>query len=317
MKTEKKNHSSRVLAYILRHDMKSPIKPGGWLAVDYLISQKGFSYEELVHIVCNDEKMRFEFNDGHTLIRALYGHSLPVDLGIECKVPPKLLYHGTSTNAPVDILDSGLLPMSRNFVHLSDDEHLAIEVGRRHGVPLIVDINTVGMVDAGYHFYNPVGHTWLVSKVPSQYLSIESPSSCTFDEENLEKRRNESVQVVFPEGLSERFKDIQSDFKLVTFRNGIISFSLGDWLNSGFYIVIDDGSIIQDAYESLRAFRKHVHGILVLCQKPIDGLPYIVWDNIAELSVMIDSVLSMVSGGGRQPSDFRDIETMLIQTFGS
>lgn len=43
MKSVNKNHRSRVLAYILRHDKKTPIKQGGWLSVDYLISEKEFS----------------------------------------------------------------------------------------------------------------------------------------------------------------------------------------------------------------------------------------------------------------------------------
>lgn len=313
MKTSNDNLRSRTLAYILRHDKKSPIKHGGWLSVDYLISEKEFSYEEIVNIVLSDEKMRFEFNDDLTLIRALYGHSVPVDLGLECKVPPEQLYHGTSTNASVDILDSGLQPMSRNFVHLTDDIKNAIEVGQRHGDPLVVCINTVEMIDDGYHFYNPIGHTWLVSKVPSKYLRIEKHSSVTFDEENFDEYKNEFIQVVCPEELSKNLPDIQLDFKPATFSNGILSFDLGDWMNSGFYIIIDDGSITHNTYEYLLNFRKHVHGILVLSQKPIEGLPYIIWNNVAELTVIIESLLSLVSGGGRLPFDFRDIETMLLQ----
>lgn len=313
MKTSNDNRRSRILAYILRHDKKAPIKHGGWISVDYLISEKEFSYKELVNIVLNDEKMRFEFNDDQTLIRALYGHSVPVDLGLMCKIPPVQLYHGTYTNASVDILDSGLLPRSRNFVHLSDDKQRAIEVGQRHGDPLVVCINTVEMIHDGYHFYNPIGHTWLVSKVPSQYFCIESHSSVTFDEENFDEYKNEFIQVVCPEELSENLPDIQLDFKLAKFSNGIMSFDLGDWMNSGFYIIIDDGSIIHNTYEYLRTFREHVHGILILSQKPIEGLPYIIWNNVAELTVIIDSVISMVSGHGRLQFDFRDIETMLLQ----
>lgn len=313
MNTSNDHLRSRTLAYILRHDKKSPIKQGGWLSVDYLISEKEFSYEEIVNIVLNDEKMRFEFNDDHTLVRALYGHSVPVDLGLECKVPSVQLYHGTSTNASVDILDSGLQPMSRNFVHLTDDIKNAIDVGQRHGDPLVVCINTVEMIDAGYHFYNPVGHTWLVSEVPSQHFCIEKHSSVTFDEGNFDEYKNEFIQVVCPDELSENLPNTQLSFKPATFSNGILSFDLGDWINSGFYIIIDDGSITHDTYEYLRAFRKHVHGILALSQKPIEGLPYIIWNNVAELTVIIDSLLSLVSGGGRLPFDFKDIETMLLR----
>lgn len=313
MKSVNKIYRSRFLAYILRHDKKSPIEQGGWLSVDYLISGKEFSYEEIANIVLNDEKMRFEFNDDYTSIRALYGHSVPVDLGLKCKVPPAQLYHGTSTKASIDILESGILPMSRNFVHLSDDKDIAIEVGRRHGDPLIACINTVEMINAGYHFYNPVAHTWLVSKVPSQYFKIECPLLDPFDKESFDKWRNELVQVVCPEDLSNRFQNIQMKFKLTTFRNGIMSFNLGDWVNSDFYIVIDDGSITPEVYEYLRDFRKHVREILLFSQRHIEGFPNIVWDNINNLSVMLCSVLSMVSCCGPAPFDFRDIETMLLK----
>lgn len=312
-KTGNENLRSRVLAYILRHDKKSPIKHGGWISVDYLISEKEFSFEELVNIVLSDGKMRFEFNDDHTHIRALYGHSVSVDLGLECKVPPARLYHGTSTKASVDILDSGLLPISRNYVHLSDDKQQAIEIGQRHGDPLVACINTVEMINAGYHFYNPVNHTWLVSKVPSQYFRIEWQPLDPFDKEHFVKWEDEFVQVVCPEELSNRFHNIQVKFKLTTFRNGIVSFNLGDWMNSSFYIIIDDGSILPDTYEYLRNFRKHVHGIMILSKRQIEGFPNIVWDNIDNLSVMLCSVLSMVSCSGPAPFDFRDIETMLLE----
>ena len=179
--------------------------------------------------------MRLEFNDDHTLIRALYGHSVPVDLGLKCKVPPVQLYHGTSTKASIDILEYGILPMSRNFVHLTDDKDIAIEVGRHHGDPLIACVNTIEMIYAGYHFYTPVVHIWLVSKVPSQYFKIEWPPLDPFDKENFDKWKNEFTQVVCARKLSNRFQDIQLDFKLTTFNNGIMSFNLGDWMNSGFW----------------------------------------------------------------------------------
>lgn len=60
--------------------------------------------------------------------------------------------------------------MSRNFVHLSDNEETAIKVGSRHGEPIVAVIDTVRMVEDGYCFYNPVGHTWLVSRVPREYF---------------------------------------------------------------------------------------------------------------------------------------------------
>lgn len=50
--------------------------------------------EALEEIVRTDNKQRYSFNDDKTLIRANQGHSIPVDVELEEKEPPKILYHG-------------------------------------------------------------------------------------------------------------------------------------------------------------------------------------------------------------------------------
>lgn len=171
MKTDRERHRSRVLAFILRHDKKSPLAAGGWLPVDHLISEKDFSADELFHIVADDEKMRFEFNGDRTQIRALYGHSVPVNLSMECKEPPAILFHGTSVKSLNQILENGLRPMSRNFVHLTDNRELAAATGARHGTPIVLGIDTIAMIESGFCFYNPVSHTWLVPEVPARFIN--------------------------------------------------------------------------------------------------------------------------------------------------
>lgn len=88
MKTSDNTHRSRVLAYTLRHDKNSPIEREGWLSIEYLTSKKDFSYDEIRNIVENDEKCRFELSTNQTKVRALYGHSVPVDLQMDCTIPP-------------------------------------------------------------------------------------------------------------------------------------------------------------------------------------------------------------------------------------
>ena len=61
---------SRKLAYILRHDNRSPLDIGGWLRLDYLIS-KGFSIDEIKEIINTDSKHRFEFNKSGNMILTL------------------------------------------------------------------------------------------------------------------------------------------------------------------------------------------------------------------------------------------------------
>ena len=45
--------------------------------------------------IAEDEKQRYSFNEDKTLIRANQGHSIPVDVELEEKIPPEILYHGT------------------------------------------------------------------------------------------------------------------------------------------------------------------------------------------------------------------------------
>lgn len=75
-----KTKDSHNLSYLLRHDKTCKLETGGWRPVENLVCEHGFTYEQLCDIVANDSKGRFEFNDDKTKIRALYGHSVPVNM---------------------------------------------------------------------------------------------------------------------------------------------------------------------------------------------------------------------------------------------
>lgn len=91
----------------------------------------------LEEIVRTDEKQRYSFNFDKTLIRANQGHSIPVDVELEEKVPPEILWHGTGEKYVDSIEAQGLIPKSRLYVHLSKDEITAVKVGQRHGNPVL------------------------------------------------------------------------------------------------------------------------------------------------------------------------------------
>ncbi len=158
------------MSYLLRHDKCCHLEFGGWRSVDDIILKTGLSFDELCHIITTDTKGRYEFNYDRTKIRALYGHSVSVDMGYVCRMPPKILYHGSSKNAIPAILTEGLLSRSRNYVHLASDKDSALSTGKRHGTPVIIQINVMAMVENGYEFYNPTGNIWLVQAVPSQFI---------------------------------------------------------------------------------------------------------------------------------------------------
>ncbi len=158
------------LAYLLRHNELSALELGGWRSVDSLIHEDLFTIEELRNIVGNDSKGRFEFNPDKTKVRALYGHSVPIELNLEYSEPPHVLYHGTSIEACKSILREGIKPRARNFVHLTSDIITAQQTGMRHGEPVVIQINAKKMVVEGYKFYNPTKKIWLVSEVPLRFV---------------------------------------------------------------------------------------------------------------------------------------------------
>ena len=52
-------------------------------------------------------------------MRANQGHSIPVDVELEEKESPEILYHGTGQKYVESINAHGLIPKNRLYVHLS------------------------------------------------------------------------------------------------------------------------------------------------------------------------------------------------------
>ena len=129
---------------------------------------------DIQKIVYEDTKGRFEFSEDKSLIRALYGHSINVNLGLEPTRPPLVLYHGTAEKYIDNIIKEGLRPCKRNFVHLSETIDMAKQVGARHGGLVVLSIDIEAMIWAGYKFYKVQNGIWLTSKISPQFLKIAS-----------------------------------------------------------------------------------------------------------------------------------------------
>ena len=128
--------------------------------------------EQLEEIVRTDDKQRYSFNDDKTKIRANQGHSIPVDVEFVACEPPELLYHGTGEKYYDSIMESGLLPKSRLYVHLSKDIETAKTVGVRHGTPVVFTVMSGQMFKDGYLFYCSRNGVWLTKHVPPKYLEV-------------------------------------------------------------------------------------------------------------------------------------------------
>lgn len=170
---------SKFLAKHLRHAPDAlglTLQPGGWVSVDeFLVAsdRAGFtiSYDELIECVETNDKKRFSFDDTGDLIRANQGHSVEVDLQLEEKQPPEVLYHGTVDRFLAAILTEGLKKGKRHHVHLSRDIETARKVGARRGPPVILHVAAATMHAAGHKFFQSVNGVWLTDAVPSAFLT--------------------------------------------------------------------------------------------------------------------------------------------------
>lgn len=169
--------TSKYMSLILRHKPEVigiTLDEHGWAKVSELIEgisrTQPCSMELLEEIVRTDDKMRYSFNEDKTLIRANQGHSIPVDVELEQKIPPEFLWHGTGLKYTESIEEQGLLPKSRLYVHLSADYETAQKVGARHGSPVVYKVLTGQMAQDGYVFYLSKNGVWLIKEVPVKYL---------------------------------------------------------------------------------------------------------------------------------------------------
>ena len=169
--------TSRFVALILRHKPQVigiSLDEHGWARVDELINgiakTRPFNIAMLEEIVRTDNKQRYSFNVDKTLIRANQGHSIPVDVELEEKIPPKMLWHGTGEKYVESIDENGLLPKTRLYVHLSGDYDTAVKVGSRHGKPVVYEVDTEKMQKDGFIFYQSVNGVWLTKRVLPEYF---------------------------------------------------------------------------------------------------------------------------------------------------
>jgi putative RNA 2'-phosphotransferase len=144
--------ASKRIAFLLRHGAKQegvPMDKQGWVLVDDLLAwlsrdgPSGFDATQVARVVETNDKHRFELDGGK--IRALQGHTLNLDLQLPPATPRPILYHGTGTRYVKDIMAKGLLKMGRQHVHLSCTVDQALNVGKRHGQPVVLQVNAVVM----------------------------------------------------------------------------------------------------------------------------------------------------------------------------
>lgn len=81
-----------------------------------------------------------------------------------------MLYHGTAARFLESIRENGLKPMSRLYVHLSKDVETALKVGKRHGEPVALVIDTKQMAEDGCEIFLSENGVYLTKSVDAKYI---------------------------------------------------------------------------------------------------------------------------------------------------
>lgn len=173
---------SKEVSYALRHapwEYELELDSEGFVLVNQLLDalnqtneyEREIVIDDLNYIIKTSDKKRHEIVDDK--IRALYGHSVPNKIIKKEANPPAVLYHGTAHRFVDLIMDKGLMPMKRQYVHLAIDIETATLVGKRRDAnPVMLEIDCKTAIEDGIKFYLGNDKVWLCDNVPPKYIKI-------------------------------------------------------------------------------------------------------------------------------------------------
>ena len=175
---------SKTISHALRHEPETynlVLDKEGWVDVVQLLEAlknkgwKNLQTEDIISLIEQSEKKRFQLVDGR--IRAYYGHSTDEKIVKQPHIPPDILYHGTSAESVDSIMLHGLLPMRRQYVHLSEDTTTAsIVAGRRKThATIILTILALQAHNDGIPFYREENGIWLSEAISPGYIRWSEP----------------------------------------------------------------------------------------------------------------------------------------------
>ena len=171
---------SKLLSLILRHQPQQfgvTLDAEGYASIQEVLAAvrqriPQATTADLSTVVTTVEPDKRRFSISGEEIRANYGHSLAERIVHQAAAPPALLLHGTTQSAVPAILESGLRPMRRQYVHLTTDADLATRIGQRHGSACLLTVDAERAAAAGIVFYRANQAFWLADAIPACYLGV-------------------------------------------------------------------------------------------------------------------------------------------------
>ncbi|MFO7991466.1 MAG: RNA 2'-phosphotransferase [Thermoplasmata archaeon] len=204
MSDEEIKNLGKTTAGILRH---FPDKYGldvddrAWVDLEHYVKalrnrQKRFHWLRRYHmeaLVATDEKNRYQIEDGY--IRATYGHSIDVDLDLPTEDIPDSLYLPTTEKEAELLLEGGVKPSDRIYVHLSGTYESAVGAGVvRTEKPVILKVDAKEAIEEGHAIMKAGKEVYITKEIQPEYLSkneeqptLEEIESYTAEKEIREK----------------------------------------------------------------------------------------------------------------------------------
>lgn len=203
---------SRIITGILRHFPEKfdvHVDEKGWAKIEDIVEgirnkERKFRWLKPQHVeafVLTDPKGRFQMDNVERKVRAVYGHSINVDLSDlpNDNLPDKLFYAIVPEEEEF-ISEIGIKPGERKWVHLSKTYDEAYIAGRhRSDDPLVFEINVKDATENGVEIHRATKTIYISKDIPPQFIKKARKRHVEVPEEELkeiemEKKRREEKE---------------------------------------------------------------------------------------------------------------------------
>lgn len=169
---------TRSLAFMLRHQPEKfdlELDPFGFADIDEVVRALNERLGEpvvrgdVVEAVQAGDRQRYEIQESK--IRALYGHSIPVEPGPAAR-PPEMLYVAVAAQDVERAGRFGLRGGRRRFLHLALTPEDAMEAGKRLDRDYtVLAVHALDAWEEGVNFFDRKS-LWLAEEVPTHLLEV-------------------------------------------------------------------------------------------------------------------------------------------------